>query len=538
MNKQEEHRDDELLLRLADGELEPKEADRTQAHLKACWRCRTRFEDLQSSIADYMRYRETVMKPLLPPPPQPWGSLRGQLRKVDADIAPSRRWRVHRVSPGWLAAAAALLVGMVVYRFWREPVVSAAEILRKASAAEAGPSPRRRIRIKTRARTLVRARSLNGKSLTAASQDGAAELQALFAAANFSWEDPLSARSFEAWHSQLSDKVDAVNILADHNRGRLYEIRTTTQTSKLTEAELTVRAADWQPVHEILQFQAGERVEISEMEDAPADLLPPSSIAASRPAREAAPDHTATAGDELRVIDALHRIGADLGEPVEVSRTKGSGVQVAASGLDAARKEQLRALLAGLPWVTLVSDEPQQTVSGAQEDQRRDRRSSTAPVSLLQLQLQSYLGGSAALQKFTDGILDASDGAMARAHALRNLAERFSQDQEQTLSTAERALLLTLRREHASALKELVRQMVQLVQPVLPMPEKPQQPVARADSWQESTRDVLESTRQVDRLLNQMLAGGDSEQARQHTPQELASALAALQAQLTADTMR
>ena len=96
MNKQEEHRDDELLLRLADGELEPKDADRAQAHLKACWRCRTRFEDLQTSIADYMRYRETVMKPLLPPPPQPWGSLRGQLQKVDADIAPPRRTSVGR----------------------------------------------------------------------------------------------------------------------------------------------------------------------------------------------------------------------------------------------------------------------------------------------------------------------------------------------------------------------------------------------------------------------------------------------------------
>jgi hypothetical protein len=95
-----------------------------------------------------------------------------------------------------------------------------------------------------------------------------------------------------------------------------------------------------------------------------------------------------------------------------------------------------------------------------------------------------------------------------------------------------------LRREHASALKELARQMVQLVQPVLPMPEKSQPAVSRAESWQEGTRALLESTRQVDRLLNQMLAGGDSEQARQHTPQELASALGLLQAQLAADTTR
>jgi hypothetical protein len=486
-----------------------------------------------------MRYRETVMKSLLPPPPQPWNSLRGQLRNVDANMAPPRSWRLPHVSPGWLAVAAALLVGVVVYRFWRQPVVSAAEILRKASAAEASPSARRRIRIKTRARTLVRARSLRGKSLTPASQDGTAELQALFASANFSWEEPLSARSFEAWHGQLSDKVDAVSVLA----GR-YEIRTTTAAGKLTEAELTVRATDWQPVHEILRFEAGESVEISEMEDAPADLLPPVSVAASRPAHEPAPDkaqvpaRTATAGDELRVIDALHRIGADLGEPIEVTRTKGNGVQVAAAGLDGARKEQLRAILAGLPWVTLLFDEPQQSVPADREDQQRQKRSSTAPVSMLQLQLQSYLGGAAGLQKFTDGILDASDGAMARAHALRNLAERFPRDEEQALSTPDRSLLLTLRREHASALKELAHQMVQLLQPVLPIPQKPQQAVARADSWQEGTREVLESTRQVDRLLNQMLAGGDSDQARQHTPQELASALGLLQAQLAVDVMR
>jgi hypothetical protein len=543
MNRQEEHRDDELLLRLADGELEAKEADLAQAHLKACWRCRMRFEDLQSSIADYMRYREGVMKPLLPPPPQPWGSLRGQLRKVDTELAPPRHWRIPHVSPRWLAtAAAAVLIVVAANRFWREPVVSAAEILRKASAAEASPSARRRIQIKTRARTIVRARSMRSKSL--ASLDGTAELQALFAAANFSWEEPLSARSFEAWHEQLSDKVDTVSIVADRTGGgRLYEIRTATAASSLTDAELTVRAADWQPVHEVLQFGAGERVEISELDDAPADLAPPVSMAASQPVpttsaeRVVVPDHTASAGDELRVIAALHRIGADLGEPIEVTRSKGGGIQVAGSGLDAARKEQLRALLASLPGVTVRFDDAQ-TIPAGKEDQRRESRSSTAPVSMLQLQLQSYLGSAAALQKFTDGILDVSDGAMARAHALRNLAERFPQSEEQTLSTTDRGLLITLRREHASALKEFAQRMAQLVQPVLAIPEQTQRAAPNADSWQDRTRNVLESTRQVDRLLNQMLAGGDSSQARQHTPQELATALASLQTYLAADETR
>src|SRR5260370_22916013 len=91
MNKQEDPRDDEQLLRLADGELDPKQAARAQAHLKACWHCRPRLEDLQSTIAGHMRYRESVLAPLLPPPPQPWRSLRGGLRGVEAAVAPPRR---------------------------------------------------------------------------------------------------------------------------------------------------------------------------------------------------------------------------------------------------------------------------------------------------------------------------------------------------------------------------------------------------------------------------------------------------------------
>jgi hypothetical protein len=432
---------------------------------------------------------------------------------------------------------------VAAYRFWREPVVSAAEVLRKAAAAESTPSPRRRIRIKTRARTLVRPRSLLATTLTA-SQVDAPELQALFAAAHFSWEEPLSARSFEAWRGQLSGKVDAVSILADTaSGGRLYEIRTATTASKLTQAELTLRAADWQPVHEILQFEAGERVEISEAEDAPTDLLPPASVAASRPAPAPGPerpvvsDRAASAADELRVLAALHSIGADLGEPIEVTRPGSGGIQVAAAGLDAARKEQLRAALGNLPWVTLRFDEAQQAALTGRQDQRRDARPPAAPVSLLQLELQSYLGGAAALQKFTDGILDVSDAAMARAHALRNFGERFPTDQEQSLSPAGRGLLAALRREHWGALKENVRRMVQLLQPVLAVPENPPAGVPPIGLWQDAARDLLESTRQVDRLLNQMLAGGDNTAARQATPQELASALASLQAQLAASEM-
>src|SRR5262249_46782677 len=161
--------------------------------------CRTRLEGLQNSIREYMRYHERVMKPLSPAPPQPWGSLQSRLMQTDADLTSSRSARFRVGSPAWMAAAAAMLAVIIGYRMWREPVVRAAELLQKASSAEASPSVHSRIQIKTRARTFKRARSARATNAALTRQEGEQELAALFAAAHFSWEEPLSARSFAAW---------------------------------------------------------------------------------------------------------------------------------------------------------------------------------------------------------------------------------------------------------------------------------------------------------------------------------------------------
>src|SRR5262249_34559452 len=138
---------------------------------------------------------------------------------------------------------------------------------------------------------------------------------------------------------------------------------------------------------------------------------------------------------------------------------------------------------------------------------------------------------------FVDGILDASEGTMARAHALANLAERFPRAEEQKLTAEQQGILRTLRKEHETALKEFAGRMVQLVEPVLTIPEKREAGLSRAESWQDNARNLLDSARQVDRLLNQMLAG-DSSAGAQRTPQELAAALASLRAQVSVEDAR
>jgi len=60
---------------------------------------------------------------------------------------------------------------------------------------------------------------------------------------------------------------------------------------------------------------------------------------------------------ELHVIAALHAIGADLGEAVQVTRRDGSLV-VEATGLTTGRAQQVREAIAPIPGVNLRFDVP------------------------------------------------------------------------------------------------------------------------------------------------------------------------------------
>src|SRR5687767_12839062 len=70
--------EDELLL-YVDGELATKEAGNIRAHMEACWSCRVRTEKVQEAISSFIDYRNSVLKPLIDPPPHGW---RGFDRKL------------------------------------------------------------------------------------------------------------------------------------------------------------------------------------------------------------------------------------------------------------------------------------------------------------------------------------------------------------------------------------------------------------------------------------------------------------------------
>lgn len=57
MPKRSEHLADKTLVQLLDGELSPRAARMANAHLEACWECRTREGELAGAIGELMRSR-------------------------------------------------------------------------------------------------------------------------------------------------------------------------------------------------------------------------------------------------------------------------------------------------------------------------------------------------------------------------------------------------------------------------------------------------------------------------------------------------
>src|SRR6266404_1850787 len=91
MSNIQTHPEDGLLLRYFDGELPAWKARQMDRHLKACWQCRTHIDELQSTVADCVRYRKNVLEAHLPGPPAGWADLSGEYPRIDAELA-SEPW--------------------------------------------------------------------------------------------------------------------------------------------------------------------------------------------------------------------------------------------------------------------------------------------------------------------------------------------------------------------------------------------------------------------------------------------------------------
>lgn len=489
------HMDDTRLLKFIDRELDASDATDVDQHLIGCDICRSRLSELQSGLHDLITlHRER--KSAVMPPPRPWAELGTELDRLDGGKA-----RKFPTRP-WMAIAAAALVAGVFWNFSTEHTVSAAELLDNASR-KAPAEPGRRITVKTRRQSFVRP-----ARLTAQMEQGASALAALFDQANFSWEDPLSARSFARWRDHLPDKKDEVTLV--DSGGPLYRIRTTTSHGVLSEAVLTMRVTDMRPLEETLRF-ADDVVEIRETEPVePGIPRSPGTRIAAEPSSTSAPVRV-SAAEELRVLAALNEIGADLGDPIDVARDDEHGVlTVKGVGIAPARQQQIRDAVRDIPGVVidLTDSHPVETYSAPQAASP-DTVASRSPV---QDELESRLGAGDRVERFVDLVVAESESALGRAHALRKLATRFPPDVERELAPPEYRLLAELRSRHILRLSSLADSIEKRMSDAfgsLPHPER----AACGSTWQECSAAALSASQKLDTTLNSALAGTGSQRA-------------------------
>lgn len=237
-----------------------------------------------------------------------------------------------------------------------------------------------------------------------------------------------------------------------------------------------------------------------------------------------------SADDELNVIAALHRMGADLGDPIEVVRERDT-IIVHGAGVDPARANQLRTALSGMPRVSIDLSAP---ALPAQADSRTPLVES-GRESAVEPQISRQFSDRVAFQKVVDETLQSSEAMMARAHALRALADRFPAAVAAHMSPGSEALLASIRQEHTAAMANQVaaihRSMSTLLRSSASAPAQEQR-VPAATNWQEQTYQLFSSAAAVDHLLGALLAPTAGTQLGDSGAADLAAALAKLSGEL------
>jgi anti-sigma factor RsiW len=547
------HPSEEQLLRYSDGELPGRSTSQVHSHLKACWQCRTNLEEIEKTVGASVRYRTTVLQRHLPPPPEPWTDIYRSFAEIDAELPQPNfadrilqvlSWPVHN-SRKWVPVAAAVLIFWgLFYRYRLTPSVQASELLQKAIAASDSHAAKPQLlRIRTKVSSVTR-RAGSDQALASNSSDRETlnSLKTLFHNANYNWDDPLSARSYSAWRDQLSAKRDQVLEQRDS-----YRIRTDAESGDLLEASLQLRSQDLQPLEGRFEFRNRDWVEITALPDdteppvnpiasaaAPAPEIRAASPAAS--SNNIAPTLAAPAiGDELRVLTALHEIGADLGDPVEVSRDS-SQIVVSGVGIAPERQQEIQQALRSMPGVVVRFRES--PAADAQPQPAKPVNPTTATdIPQVQARIAEQMGGRAHFDQLAAQVLDLSEPLMARAYALRRLVDRFPVAVEAELSPQDLATLRRLQREHTAALRQQTVELEQILKPALKSSGRGSSALGlSSDAWQPATEELFQSARSMEKLLAVMFgaAPGDVAASSAQLPAQLMTAVTDLRAKVEA----
>lgn len=115
MKEHESHISDRELVMAMDGELARHDIRRVEAHLESCWTCRSRKQDLERAIADFVHLYRSRPEPQPPPSAGPRALLKARLAELaQARPAPEHQPVSMRSRARLAVAACGFLVAAIV----------------------------------------------------------------------------------------------------------------------------------------------------------------------------------------------------------------------------------------------------------------------------------------------------------------------------------------------------------------------------------------------------------------------------------------
>lgn len=490
------HLTDHALLLSLDGELSSREAANVDVHVQSCWSCRGRRQAIGQSIADLVDYQNAVTAPYLPPPVEQRAIFLARLDALASEMGrPSwlrsrldtaiRFLRLSQVNQfAWVAAALLLIVSIPLYNYLRTPpVVSADELLSLTAASEARslntvaePVVVQKLRIrmgkKTLTRTLYRDVAHNRTtSQTNTSSIGESQVKAAFLKTSLDWDFQLDTNTYRRWQAAHQANNDTViRIGADQLR-----LETIPSVGPVTEADLTVRLADYHAISEDFHLQDHSEIEIAELayDVIPLASLPPGifgvpaqitlpRFSAAATLRTLLPSATELVAAEVKTDSVLHRLGADLGEQINVTTHGGHEILVEGVVGDDVRKHELISALQKVPYTRLhllTIDEaaqqvPSSPVLGPAQHSASAGTMMVASPPLLEAQLNARFPDKDQRIAYVNQTLSLAQLASARAWALNRLADRYPSQRIAVFNDDARQQIQVLLADHVSALRE------------------------------------------------------------------------------------
>jgi cell pole-organizing protein PopZ len=307
----------------------------------------------------------------------------------------------------------------------------------------------------------------------------------------------------------------------------MYRVRTDVPSGVLRRVSLILRAEDLRPASGDFEFEGEGPVSMKEVP------TPVTSTPATPVPAPAAPLVETPVGpaETLHVLAALDEIGADVGEPIDVTEDAAHRhVVVRAGGLSAERRQAVLTALAAVPRVTVDFQSQARPVAPPPTAPPQTYSSSIPPQ--FRQRFEERFGGPVALQEITDRVLEASAQDLARAHAIEVLARDFPPETEAGMNSQDRLLLRQLRRRHLTELELLGRQIRDALKPLLDTPDATPRAAGdngRAQTWQSGVPTLVTSAQETDQLLNHLLAGTYSQSSGEEMLRRLTAALGRLE---------